>query len=319
VHTGASIGITVHPADGGDAQTMLRNADMAMYQAKARGRNTFQFFTNEMSRRAEQFVTLEKDLRRSLGTSEFDFHYQPVLRLDDGTLAGAEALLRWQHPERGQVPPGEFIPVAEETRLIAELGAWGLRHACRTAREWCRLPHPALPRLAVNVSSRQFWGGFDGEFVHALLAETGFPPECLVFEMTESLLVDEDERVLAILKSFRDMGIGIAIDDFGTGYSALGYLRRFPVTMLKIDRSFVHDIENDAGDAHLTESIIAIGRALRIAVVAEGVETAGQAELLRQMGCDFVQGWLYGHPLPAAAFAARHLRATPRPQGVVMR
>ncbi|MBK6657821.1 MAG: EAL domain-containing protein [Proteobacteria bacterium] len=306
VHTGASIGITLYPADGGDANTLLRNADMAMYRAKARGRNTFRFFAAEMTTRAEHFVALEKDLRVALARHEFDFEYQSVMRLEDGTLAGAEALLRWRHPTRGAVSPGEFIPVAEETRLIVDIGAWALRHACRTAVAWCGHGDGGLPRLAVNVSGRQLWGGFDGDFVAGVLAETGFPADRLVFEMTESLLIDEDRRVGAVLRDFRDLGIGIALDDFGTGYSALGYLRRLPVTMLKIDRSFVGDIESNESDAHLVESIIALGRALNLTVVAEGVETAGQVSLLRKLGCELAQGYFFARPMGAEAFAARY-------------
>ncbi|MCC6709045.1 MAG: EAL domain-containing protein [Gammaproteobacteria bacterium] len=306
VHTGASIGITLYPVDGADGHTLLRNADMAMYRAKARGRNTFRFFAAEMTTRAEHFVALEKDLRLALSRRQFDFDYQPVVRLDDGALAGAEALLRWRHPQRGAVSPGEFIPVAEETRLIVDIGAWALRHACRTAAAWCARDGGALPRLAVNVSGRQLWGGFDGAFVAEVLAESGFPAERLVFEMTESLLIDEDRRVGAILREFRDLGIGIALDDFGTGYSALGYLRRFPVTMLKIDRSFVGDIESNVSDARLVESIIALGRALNLTVVAEGVESAGQAALLRNLGCELAQGYFFARPMAAGDFEKRY-------------
>lgn len=306
VHTGASVGITLYPTDGTDVDTLLRNADMAMYRAKARGRNTYRFFAVEMTTRAEHFVALEKDLRLALARQQFDFEYQPVVRLEDGSLAGAEALLRWRHPTRGAVAPGEFIPVAEETRLIVDIGAWGLAEACRTTAAWCAREGGPLPRLAVNVSGRQLWGGFDGDFVAAVLAETGFPAERLVFEMTESLLIDEDRRVGAILREFRDLGIGIALDDFGTGYSALGYLRRFPVTMLKIDRSFVGDIESNESDAHLVESIIALGRALNLTVVAEGVETAGQAALLRGLGCELAQGYFFARPMSARDFSARY-------------
>ncbi len=306
VHTGASIGITLYPADGADAHMLLRNADMAMYQAKARGRNTYRFFAAEMTTRAEHFVALEKDLRLALARQEFNFEFQPVVRLDDGALAGAEALIRWQHPSRGAVSPVEFIPVAEETRLIVDIGAWSLAQVCRTAVEWCAREGGALPRLAVNVSGRQLWGGFDGNFVCDVLAATGFPAERLVFEMTESLLLDDDRRAGAILRDFRDLGIGIALDDFGTGYSALGYLRRFPVTMLKIDRSFIGDIERDSSDAHLVESIIALGRALHLTVVAEGVETTGQASVLRNLGCELAQGNLFARPMPANEFARRY-------------
>lgn len=306
-YAGASIGITVCPDDTDDPQVLLRNADMAMYQAKARGRNTFQFFTSAMTAQAERFVAIEKDLRHSIGTPEFSLHYQPLIRLSDGALGGAEALLRWQHPVRGNVSPAEFIPVAEETRLIVNLGGWVLREACRQAAPWCSGAGATLPRLSVNVSSRQFWGGFNVDFVRAIVEETGFPPDRLVFEMTESLLIENDDRILTTLADFRALGIGIAVDDFGTGYSALSYLRRFPVTILKIDRAFVNDIEHDANDAHLVESIVAMARALRITVVAEGVESAGQAAMLRNMGCEFAQGYLFSRPLPAAAFAAQVL------------
>ena len=309
-YCGASIGITICPLDSRDPQVLLRNADTAMYQAKALGRNTYRFFAATMTQRAEQFVAMEKELRRAIGSDEFSLAYQPVIRIADGALGGAEALLRWQHPERGAVPPAEFIPIAEETRLIIELGAWVLRAACRDAHAWCTRADGALPRLAVNVSSRQFFGGFDGDFVRGVLAETGFPPTHLTFEMTESLLIEEDERIVAILTDFRDMGIGIAVDDFGTGYSALGYLRRFPVTTLKIDRVFVHDIETDTSDAHLVESIIAMARALRIEVVAEGVETAGQLRILGDMGCTYAQGFLYGRPTTPPDFEQRYLKAS---------
>ena len=195
---------------------------MAMYRAKARGRNTYRFFAVEMTTRAEKFVALEKDLRVALTGRQFDFDFQPVVRLADGALAGAEALLRWHQPLRGAVSPGEFIPVAAETRLIVDIGAWAFGHACRIAAAWCAREGGALPRLAVNVSGRQLWGGFNADFVRGVLAETGFPAERLVFEMTEALLIDEDRRVGAVLRDFRELGIGIALDDFGTGYSARG-------------------------------------------------------------------------------------------------
>ena len=311
VHTGASVGITLYPADGDNVHTLLRNADMAMYRAKARGRHTYRFFAAEMTTRAEHFVALEKDLRQALGRQEFDFDYQPVVRLEDGALAGAEALLRWRQPDRGAVSPAEFIPVAEQTRLIVDIGAWALGHACRSAAAWCASAGGPLPRLAVNVSGRQLWGGFDGDFVRRVLDETGFPAERLVFEMTESLLIDEDRRVGIILRDFHELGIGIALDDFGTGYSALGYLRRFPVTMLKIDRSFVGDIENNSSDAHLVESVIALGRALHLTVVAEGVETAAQAQILRNLGCELAQGYFFARPMPAGEFAIRYCAGEP--------
>lgn len=300
-HAGASVGITLYPSDAADAAGLLRNADLAMYQAKEQGRSTFRFFASEMTTRAEQFVMLEKDLRLALAREEFVFEFQPVVRLGDGQLAGAEALMRWRHPVRGQVLPGEFIAVAEETRLIVELGAWALRKVCATAAAWCGAGG-ALARLSFNVSGRQLATGFDQHYVRRVLDESGFPPECLIFEMTESLLIGHDTHVVGVLKAFRDLGIGIAIDDFGTGYSALGYLRRFPVTMLKIDRSFIADVETT--DSHLVEAIVALGRGLGLAVVAEGVESARQADILAAMGCELAQGFHFSRPLPAAAFAA---------------
>jgi diguanylate cyclase (GGDEF)-like protein len=300
-HAGASVGITLYPADAEDAAGLLRNADLAMYQAKDHGRSTFRFFASEMTTRAEQFVMLEKDLRLALGREEFVFEFQPVVRLCDGNLAGAEALMRWRHPVRGQVYPGEFIGVAEETRLIADLGSWALRKVCATAAPWCT-GGGVLPRLSVNVSGRQLTSGFDQHYVRRVLDESGFPPECLIFEMTESLLIEHDTHVVGVLSAFRDLGIGIAIDDFGTGYSALGYLRRFPVTMLKIDRSFIADVETT--DSHLVEAIVALGRGLGLVVVAEGVESARQADILAGMGCELAQGFHFSRPLPGAAFAA---------------
>ncbi len=308
-HAGASVGITVFPEDGNDAEVLLRNADMAMYQAKARGRNTYQFFTHSMTARAEQFVAIENDLRRSLREGDFVLNYQPVMDIRQRRVIGVEALVRWQHPQRGLVPPGDFIPVAEETHLITELGAWVLRRACEETREWWSDETASYLRLAVNVSSQQFLNGFDAGFIRTICAEAGLSPERLVIELTESLLIEEDERIAEVLSDIRDLGVALAIDDFGTGYSALGYLRRFPVTLLKIDRSFVRDIETDPNDAHLVESIIAMARALRIDVVAEGVESEGQAALLLGMGCETAQGFLYGRPQPAADFVTQWLPA----------
>jgi EAL domain-containing protein (putative c-di-GMP-specific phosphodiesterase class I) len=222
-------------------------------------------------------------------------------------LAAMSSPLRWNHPQRGLVPPLEFIPVAEETRVIIDLGAWVLREAVRQATPWFADSDDTFSRLGVNVSSRQFYGGFDGAFLAEVLAGSGFPAERLVFEITESLLLGEDDRVSSILSDFRDMGVGIVVDDFGTGYSALSYLRRFPVTALKIDRAFTREMETNSDDARLVESIIAMARALGITVVAEGVETEGQAAMLGEMGCAFVQGYLYGRPIDADRFQARHL------------
>ncbi len=298
VYAGASIGITLCPSDGDNIQTLLKNADLAMYQAKEQGRNTFRYFTAEMTEQAQRFVALEKDLRRALEQNQFIVHFQPLLRAFDNRLVGAEALVRWQHPEKGMISPAHFIPVAEETHLIVSLGEWVLREACHQAVQWRGRAGSERPYLSVNVSSRQFLGGFGAQVVTKILAETGFPPHRLVFEITESLLMEDDEHVRKTLLELRHMGIGLAVDDFGTGFSSLSYLRRFPVNSLKIDYSFVRDMEEDPNDAQLVESIIVMAQKLNLKVVAEGVETAGQANMLRSLGCDLLQGFLFSRPVP---------------------
>ncbi|MGE3848805.1 MAG: EAL domain-containing protein [Gammaproteobacteria bacterium] len=300
VHGGASVGIALYPTDGVDAHTLLRNADLAMYRAKARGRNTVRFYAEEMRARVAHAVALERDLRDALARGEFFFEYQPVVRIADGVPLGAEALLRWRHPERGVVPPAEFIPMAEETRLIERIGPWALARACEEARDW-----PGAPRLAVNVSPRQLWSGFDGAQLRTILAASGFPAERLVLELTESVLLDGERRIARVLQEFRALGVDIALDDFGTGWSAFGYLRRFPVSMLKIDRGFVARLESGGSDTHLVAAIVALGRALDLSVVAEGVENAAQAAILDGMGCEFAQGYYFGAPMAAADVAAR--------------
>jgi PAS domain S-box-containing protein len=309
VYSGASIGITICPGDGEDANTLLKNADMAMYRAKELGRNTFHYFTMEMTERAQHFVAMEKDLRRALEREEFIVHFQPVVALEGESVVGAEALIRWNHPEWGLVMPGDFIHVAEESRMIVEIGEWVLREACRQALKWRTTEADSAPYLAVNVSSRQFRGGFDQYVVKEILVDTGFPASRLVFEITESLLMDEDERIHQALQAFREMGIGLSVDDFGTGYSSLSYLRRFPVTTLKIDRSFISDLETNPSDVQLVESIIAMARGMKLQVIAEGVETEQQAEIIRRMGGALAQGFLYSRPLPVAEFGARFLAA----------
>ncbi|MCP5366887.1 MAG: EAL domain-containing protein [Hyphomicrobiales bacterium] len=304
VYAGASIGITICPNDGTDRATLLKNADMAMYQAKEMGGNTFRFFTRSMTERAQRFVEVEKDLRRALDGGEFVVHYQPVVDLAHGTLVGAEALVRWEHPQRGLVPPDQFVPVAEETGLVVGIGELVLRTAVRAATTWPAGTGAVGPYLAVNVSSRQFKGGFDREVVNRILTETGFPAHRLMFEITESLLMDQDERIGRALEDFRDMGVILAIDDFGTGYSSLSYLRRFPVSVLKIDREFIRDMDVDPNDTRLVQTIIAMAKGLKITLVAEGVEKPEQAGLLRDLGCDRAQGFLFGRPVAELDFDA---------------
>ncbi|MCH7817532.1 MAG: EAL domain-containing protein [Proteobacteria bacterium] len=299
IYSSASIGITVCPNDGEDANTLLKNADMAMYAAKDQGRNTFRFFTSQMTDRAQRFLELDKDMRRALREEEFYLCFQPILDLQNQSIIGIEALLRWQHPVKGLIGPDEFIPVAEETGLIVDIGLWVLRRSCAEAISWpLQDMHPEF-YLSVNISMRQFKGGFGKAVLSEILAETDYPAKHLVLEITESLLIDDDARTREALDDFRQMGVGLAVDDFGTGYSALSYLRKFPVNILKIDRSFIHDIAENMGDRRLVEAIIAMAHGLDLVVVAEGVETSEQESLLRDLRCDMVQGYFYSKPIEA--------------------
>ena len=299
VYSSASIGITICPGDGDNAKTLLKNADMAMYEAKAQGRNTFCFFTAEMTARAQQFLELDKDMRRALIQQELEVHFQPIFELNSKHLIGVEALLRWRHPDKGLILPAEFIAVAEETGLIEDIGLWVLRRACSEALTW--LKHDSHPGfyLSVNISMRQFKGGFDKKQLGSVLEETGFPADKLLLEITESLLIDDDSRIKDVLAEFREMGVRLAVDDFGTGYSALSYLRDFPVNTLKIDQSFIQDIATNRSDQRLIEAIITMAHGLELVTIAEGVETSEQDAMLAKFDCDMVQGYFYCEPLAA--------------------
>jgi diguanylate cyclase (GGDEF)-like protein len=299
VYSSASIGITISPDDGSDTNTLLKNADMAMYEAKERGRNTFRFFTSQMTERADQFMELDKDMRRALNQNELDVHFQPIYTTHEHSLVGVEALLRWQHPQKGPISPSEFISVAEETGLIEDLGLWVLRRACSEALAW--LDQDVNPEfyLSVNISMRQFKGGFDRKQLQVILSDTGFPANRLLLEITESLLMDNDSRTRDVLGEFREMGVRLAVDDFGTGYSALNYLREFPVSTLKIDRSFIHDIDLGPSQCRLVEAIIQLAHGLDLVTIAEGVENVLQNTLLTKLKCDMVQGFLHCKPIPA--------------------
>jgi diguanylate cyclase (GGDEF)-like protein len=299
VYSSASIGITICPGDGDNAKTLLKNADMAMYEAKGQGRNTFCFFTAEMTARAQQFLELDKDMRRALIQQELEVHFQPIFELNSKDLIGVEALLRWRHPDKGLILPAEFIAVAEETGLIEDIGLWVLRRACSEALTW--LKHDSNPGfyLSVNISMRQFKGGFDKKQLGSVLEETGFPADKLLLEITESLLIDDDSRIKDVLAEFREMGVRLAVDDFGTGYSALSYLRDFPVDTLKIDQSFIQDIATSRSDRRLIEAIITMAHGLELVTIAEGVETSEQDALLAELDCDMVQGYFYCEPLGA--------------------
>ena len=301
VFVSCSIGIVVYPEDSSDGDDLLKQADSAMYLAKRSGRNNFRFYSKELTASANERLTLEGDLRRGLERGEFMLHFQPKVSLADGVMIGSEALLRWNHPQRGMVPPDMFIPIAEDSGLIMAIGEWVLRSACITACEWNGYGKPSH-KVAINLSARQFQSNDLARTVRNVLEETGCDPEWIELEITESLLLDEDGDVLDILSEFRAAGISIAIDDFGTGYSALSYLARFPIDTLKIDRSFINRVTESGHHAELVKAIISIAKCLDQQVVAEGVETAEQAAFLQAHGCQVVQGYFFGKPMSKQDF-----------------
>ena len=296
-----SVGICAYPHDGADVETLMRNADTAMYYAKQMGRNNYQFFTQAMTEAAQRRLVMENDLRHALERGEFLLHYQPQLDLRSGAIVGFEALVRWRHPQRGMVPPGEFIAAAEESGLIGPLGEWVLREACTEACRWRELGHPEM-QVAVNCSAQQFQREGFVETVDLILRGTGLSPSCLELEITESVIVERSEEVIARFAALDAMGVRISIDDFGTGYSSLSYLKRFAIHQLKIDQSFVRDISSDPDDAAIVSAIIAISHSLGLKVVAEGVETAEQLAFLKSLGCDGAQGYYFSRPVAADAF-----------------
>jgi predicted signal transduction protein with EAL and GGDEF domain len=291
VVTSGSIGITAWPEDGNDVEVLLRNADAAMYHAKEQGRNNYQFYAQSMNQVALRRLILEGKLRRALEQGEFEIHYQPKVSLADGRITGLEGLLRWRDPEFGLVMPGDFIPIAEETGLIGPLGEWVARAVCRQIADWTRRGLPAVP-ISLNLSAHQFRSDKLVAQIWDALRESAVDPRRLELEITESTLMHDAQRVVAQLQELRTLGIQISLDDFGTGYSSLSYLRRLPVDALKIDRSFVRDIGTRSEDAALAAAIVSMGKALRLRVVAEGVELEEQRALLRGWGCDEMQGFL---------------------------
>ncbi|MHA1597698.1 MAG: putative bifunctional diguanylate cyclase/phosphodiesterase, partial [Alphaproteobacteria bacterium] len=293
-----SIGITVYPTDGEDSDVLLRNADAAMYQAKSKGRNTYSFFTSEIDELAHENLRLDNHLRHAMERNELLLHYQPIHDVKTGKAIGAEALLRWNNPQMGVIDPSRFIPVAEETGLITDIGGWVLSEACRQAAICVKKGNPDF-RMSVNVSPRQFR---DGKLVNAVvraLMDNDLPSHCLELEMTEGLLVEDAPMTSFTLRELKQMGVRLSIDDFGTGYSALSYLKRFPFDTLKIDRSFVMDVTTDKQDAALVAAIIAMSQSLELEVIGEGVETVEQLGMLRDHQCDLVQGYYYSKPLTA--------------------
>jgi diguanylate cyclase (GGDEF)-like protein len=303
VFVSASIGIALFPTDGIDLENLLKNADVAMYQAKKKGRNTFKFFATAMGTSAVKRLTLEGQLRKAISAEEFVFSYQPMIDLETGNIACAEALIRWQHPAWGTVPPSEFIPLCEETGLIVPLGEWILRTVCAQNREWQREGLGTIP-IAINLSGHQLRGGNTVDLVRQILADTDLDPRYLVLELTESILMEDVGDAITALPALAALGIGLAVDDFGTGYSSLSYLKHFPVNTLKIDQSFTRGVTTDPNDAAITEAVIVMGHALGLRIVAEGVETDEQVEWLRQFGCDRIQGYWVSRPMPSDAFGA---------------
>jgi diguanylate cyclase (GGDEF)-like protein/PAS domain S-box-containing protein len=293
-----SIGISMYPADGKDPQTLLKHADTAMYQAKELGRNTYRFYSSDMSIRVFERLSMETSLRHALERQEFVLYYQPQVNIESGKIQGVEALLRWQHPEMGLVLPGDFVPILEETGLILAVGEWVLKTACAQAKAWHEAGFPGL-RMAVNLSSRQFNAPGLIKMLTRILTQTGLNPRDLELEITESILVQHSKDTMAIFKTFSDLGVNLAIDDFGTGYSSLSYLKRFSVDTLKIDRTFIADVIHDPEDAAIVEAIIAMARRLGISVIAEGVESEAQVKFLSKQGCNQIQGFLVSQPLPA--------------------
>lgn len=306
----ASIGIAVYPNDGDTADNLLKNADTAMHRAKEDiGRGNYQFFCADMNFRAMQKLTLEGDLRHALEREAFHLHYQPQVDIRSNTVIGVEALLRWTHPERGAIPPTEFIPAAESSGLIGPLGDWVLQTACRQHRAWLEAGLTPV-RIAVNLSALQFLhGDLAGKIAH-VLAMNDMDPACLELELTESMLMHDVENTISTLCQLKQMGVRLSIDDFGTGYSSLSYLKRFPLDILKIDRSFVSDIGTDSDNGEIARTIIAVAHALGLEVVAEGVETQQQLDFMHAAKCDLVQGYFFSKPLPPAE-CARLLTGTP--------
>ena len=315
LHITTSIGISVYPADGLDAETLIQSADTAMYFAKEKGRNNYQFFKGEMNTRAVERSIIESNLRRALEKQQFTLLYQPKVNINTGQVSGAEALLRWQHEEWGEVVPDIFVPVAEDSGLIIPIGRWVLRQACKQAKIWQDAGLQDII-IAVNISAQEFLQKDFVEGVRAVLLETRLTAHYLELEITESVLMRDAESSKSILQQLKKMGLKLAVDDFGTGYSSLSYLQRFPIDVLKIDQSFVQNIESAKDDGIIVSAIINMGNSLKLKVVAEGVETPSQLAFLKARHCEEGQGYFFSHPLTADKFAALLLKNMPSLEAV---
>ena len=303
LHTSASIGIAMFPADGKSAEALIANADAAMYCAKQRGRNNIQCYAEGMNSATQERVKLESDLHQALSLKQLELHYQPKVDTKTGLIHGVEALARWRHPQRGLVPPGEFIPLAESCGLIDGIGEWVVRESCRQARAWQLEGLPPL-RVAVNLSAFQFRHGNLLQMIREALQAAQLEPRFLEVEITESALMSDPEESVTILEQLSRMGVVVSVDDFGTGYSSMSYLRRFPIDKLKIDRGFIAELISRADDASIVRAIVSLAHSLRLKVVAEGVETSEQLNVLRSLGCDQYQGFCFSPAVPATQFAA---------------
>jgi EAL domain-containing protein (putative c-di-GMP-specific phosphodiesterase class I) len=298
-----SLGISLYPDHALVPTDLLKYADTAMYQAKAEGRNTYQIYNETMDAESRRRATVLASLRKALDRGEFQLMYQPRMALADGRITGVEALLRWQRPGHGLVPPDRFVSVLEDTGLILPVGAWVIRAACQQLAAWDRLGLPPL-RLAVNLSARQFRHLYLASMIEDSLRENAIDPQRLEIELTETLLMEDTDATRSMLESFRRLGVRLAIDDFGTGHSSLSYIRRFAIDTLKIDRSFVQSLPDNCEDTAICSAVIALGRNMKMCVVAEGVETQEQARVLRELGCDEVQGYWISRPMPGPDFAS---------------
>ena len=298
VYTSTSIGIAIFPEDGREVDTLLKNADAAMYYAKEQGRNNFQFFTKEMNESSIQQLVLENSLRKAINNNELHLYYQPQVSVVTGQLVGMEALIRWIHPEKGFISPGLFIPVAEETGLIMQIGEWVIQEACRQASEWYKSGYKPV-RVSVNLSAKQLKDERLPDIIASNIFDTGLEPKYLGVELTESAIILEPEMALSRLQNIKSLGVKLSLDDFGTGYSSLSYLKRFPIDTLKIDQAFIRDVKNDHEDAALVKAIISMAHGLGMDVVAEGVELEEQLEFLGANACDTIQGFLFSRPVPA--------------------